>query len=118
MYILHTEVIKTNEVFLDNYVSIYCFAVGVKTYYSSEMYNWKLACTLLSLMNERAVPKLNGDQSIEQYIASFTPQNAVGLGYVDGGPLKAGSSPTFYTMLLFHQGFHDYTFKNYFLFNL
>ena len=87
-------------------MSIYFLAAAVKTHYKSESYCWKLACTLISLMNENAQPCLGSSQSIEAHIDSFTTINTSDV-YVE-----PRGSPTFFTMLLFHRAFCEYAFND------
>ena len=111
----HT-IIECTKIFLDNYVTIYFLAVGTKSHYKSDSYCWKLACTLISLMNERAEPKLVENQdNMDDFINSFTDENTSRRG---SDTITPGKSPTFYTMLLFHRAFCEYAFNDNFSFLL
>jgi hypothetical protein len=52
-------IIKTNHIFIDNYCSIYFLSIAIKTHFKTNTYLCKVACTLISLMNERAEPILS-----------------------------------------------------------
>ena len=108
--ILPPQTVKTCEVFLDNYTQIYFLAIACKTHFKSNSYPWKLSCALLSLMNERAVPVLSEDDDLDDFVASFNEDNASDT--VTEVPTRHPISPTFYTMLLFHRAFCEYTFND------
>ena len=113
------QIIKTCDIFLDNYVQIYFLAVSCKIKHKSDSYIWKIACALLSLMNERAEPNLEGSESIGNFIDSFTDESAATKRGCDSlTALQPGDSPTFYTMLLFHRAFCEYAFNDNFSFLL
>ena len=108
---------QNQQIFLDNYCSIYFLAVAIKTHYKADAYICKVACTLLSLMNEAAEPScLNGtnDNSMESLIDSQDPDRDI-HHYSDQ---QSSTSPTFYTMLLFHRSFCENLFDNTFNFLL
>jgi hypothetical protein len=77
-----SQIIKTCRIFLDNYCSIYFFAVAIKTHYKSDNYLCKVACTLISLMNERAEPLENGEL-IEALIESQNIEGSTGKVFTD-----------------------------------
>ena len=106
------------DVFLEHYVSIYFLAIAVKTHYKRDSYLWKLGCTLLLLMNERAEPLVDtNNNSIDHYIESFTADNAYERGCAERTDAICSKTPlTFYTMLLFFQAFCKYAFNHHFLF--
>lgn len=107
------QIIKTNDIFLENYATIYFLAVAIKTHYPTKKYLCKVACTLISLMNERAEPPETFDtQSIESFIDSQNIEADV------PSTCNTKSTPTFYTMLLFHKAFCDYAFNDNFAFLL
>ncbi len=109
--------ILTMDVFLENYVSIYFLAIAVETHYKSESYLWKLGCTLLSLMNERAEPSVDITDNIHHYIESFTANNANEKECDErNNAISLETSPTFYTMLLFFKVFCQYAFNHHFAF--
>jgi hypothetical protein len=109
--------ILMTDVFLKNYVSIYFLAIAVKTHYKSDSYLWKLGCTLLSLMNERAEPSVDITDNIHHYIELFTTNNANERGCDKrNNAISLETSPTFYTMLLFFQAFCKYAFNHHFAF--
>ncbi len=92
-------------------MSINFLAIAVKTHYKSDSYIWKLGCTLLSLMNERAEPLVDITDNIHHYIESFTAYNANERGCDKrNNAISLKTSPTFYTMLLFFQIFCKYAF--------
>lgn len=104
---MFVKIIKITAIFLDNYVIIYFLAMGIKTQYTSKRYLCKVACSLLSLMNERAEPNFDLDtlQGIDAFIDSQDPDNTV----FPSTPLP---SPTFYTMLHFQRAFCEYAFND------
>lgn len=99
--------IKAIAILLDNYSTVYFLAVAIKTHYKKDRYLSKLACSLISLMNERAKPALD-DRSIERFIDSQNPDDESG----NGEYVQQESSPIFYTMLLWHRAFTDYVFND------
>lgn len=108
--ILPPQTVKTCEVFLDNYTQIYFLAIACKTHFKSNSYPWKLSCALLSLMNERAEPVLSEDEDLDDFVESFNEDNASETA--TEVPTRHPISPTFYTMLLFHRAFCEYTFND------
>jgi hypothetical protein len=109
--------ILTTNVFLEIYVSICFLAIAVKTHYKSDSYLWKLGCTLLLLMNERAEPLVDITDNIHHYIELFTADNADERGCNKrNNAISLETSPTFYTMLLFFQAFCKYAFNHHFAF--
>jgi len=95
---------------LDNWAAIYFLAVTIKTKETSEKYLCKVACTVISLMNERSVADVDSsidfDQAIES--AELDPDDAVEEVYDDQ---SEASPPTFYLMLLWNRAFCDYAFN-------
>ena len=64
-------------------------------------------------MNEQAAPSVDSDgDNIHHYIESFTVDNANERGYESNDNISPGTSPTFYTMLLFFQAFCKYAFNH------
>jgi len=100
----------TNKAFLKHYPIIYFVAVAVKQSSKSNSYLWQIACALLALMNTRADPVEVEQRNIGDYVRSFT-SDAIDDTDIQ---LKPGDSPTFYTMLLFVDGFHEAFFKDMF----
>ncbi|KAL7549953.1 hypothetical protein ACHAWF_013218, partial [Thalassiosira exigua] len=87
-------VVATTETFVDNYVLIYFFAIAVKqntTSTKSTKYLHKLACSLISLMSNRAVPTIEGE-SRDDFIASFNTSPDPDAPS-DESFLKPGDSP-------------------------
>jgi len=109
--------IKTTEIFLKNYVQIYFLAIAVKFDEKNDSYGWQLACTLISLMNEKAKPMMLEDtmESIDRFTDTFSTENVTERGGDEDNNFGVGSSPpAFYTMLLFFDGFCKYTFTYHF----
>jgi hypothetical protein len=109
--------ILTTDIFLEHYVQIYFLCIAVKTDAKNESYAWKLACTLLSLMNEKAEPTLveNDRENINDYVNSFSNENVEERGGTGDPNFNGGiSPPAFHTMLLFFSGFCKYTFTDHF----
>ena len=96
-------------------MNIYFLAVAVKQTFKSERYLVKVACTLLSLMNETAPYDSADNQSVESLIESQDVDADHG-NFVS--PANKSSPPTFYTMLLFHRAFCEYAFNDSFGFLL
>lgn len=97
-------------------MNIYFLAVAVKqTFKSEDKYLVKVACTLLSLMNETAPYDSADNQSVESLIDSQDVDADHG-NFVS--PANKSSPPTFYTMLLFHRAFCEYAFNDSFGFLL
>ena len=99
--------IAVAAIVIDNWASLYFLAVVVKTHYKQQRYLCKVACTVLSLMNEKAEPAVNNttvDAAIEdcnpEEFDSITIENAT----ID-------TSPTYYIMLLFLRAFFDCAFN-------
>jgi len=109
--------ISTTDIFLVHYVQIYFLCIAVKTDAKNESYAWKLASTLLSLMNEKAEPTLveNNRENINEYVNSFSNDNVdERRGFGDPNFNEGVSPPSFHTMLLFFSGFCKYTFTDHF----
>ncbi len=68
-------------------------------------------------MNETAEPSLTGVESIDDFVDTFSEDNASVRG-AEERLLPGGESSTFYTMLLFHRGFCEYMFNDNFGFLL
>jgi len=75
--ILLIYIAKTNIIFLDNCVSIYFLAVGMKLHFKAESYIDKVVCALTSLMNERSMPTIENEnnENIEDFVNSFNQNN-------------------------------------------
>ena len=67
-------VLAAVEVFVENLALIDFFAVALKGDNKSGSYKWQLACALISLMNNKSEPTMEG-QSLENFIESFTEDN-------------------------------------------
>ena len=88
--------IVTEAVFLDNWSSTYFLSVGVKSYFDTKSHVWKLACTMISLMNEKAEPSLESLESLDSFVDSFTEDNMNERGCeLNQLELNEGQSPTF-----------------------
>ena len=110
-YLFHMpQMIKVTSIILDNWVPIYFLAVTIKTKETSEKYLCKVACTVISLMNERSVANVDSsidfDQAIES--AEFDPDDAVEEVYDDQSDV---APPTFYVMLLWNRAFCQHAFN-------
>ena len=68
--------IKTEAILLDNWTGVYFLGIGVKSYFKSDSHVWKLACCLISLMNEKASPVIESLENISSYIDTFSEENA------------------------------------------
>ena len=55
-------------------MAIYFLAYGVKMHFKSNSRIWKIACALISLINEKAKPRLD-DKNLDEYVKSFTEEN-------------------------------------------
>ncbi|KAL7530309.1 hypothetical protein ACHAXR_007396 [Thalassiosira sp. AJA248-18] len=102
------------EVFVNNWVVIYFFGKSLKGYCTSGSHLWQLSCALLSLMNNKSEPTMDGE-SLEQFIGSF---NADGSEDYDSdekdGELKLeqGETPIFEAVLYFLDGFNKAYFQD------
>ena len=71
-YLFHMpQMIKVSSIILDNWVPIYFLAVTIKTKETSEKYLCKVACTVISLMNERSVANVDSSINFDQAIATM-----------------------------------------------
>ena len=68
--IIPRQTVETAKILLKYWIEVHYLAVGVKTHYKSDSYIWKVACTLISLMNERAKASLTDNTNIDSFIDS------------------------------------------------
>ena len=104
-------VLMCTKVVTANWPIIYFMAVAVKQNEPANSYLWQLSCALLSLMNERSTPDDNSGQTINEFIGSFNDQNTSDTCHM---PKKSDTTPTFYVMLLWMQGFAECFFDDMF----
>ena len=81
---------------MDKWVVIYFFALALKGDQKSGCYLWQLSCALLSLMNNKSEPTMDGG-SLDNFIGSFSEEN-------EGDScekLKPGDTPIFLAVLFF-----------------
>ena len=104
--------IKVTAILLDNWASVYFLAVAIKTHVKTDNYLCKVACTVISLMNEREEAKV--DESNVTYDNSINATNVdspefASLQYTQQ---NEKSPPTFYLMLLFRRAFCECAFND------
>ena len=107
-------VLAAVEVFVNNWVVIYFFGESLKEYCKSDSYLWQLSCALLSLMNNKSEPTMDGE-SLEQFIGSFNADRSEDCDSDEKyGELKLeqGETPTFKTVLYFLDGFNKAYFQD------
>lgn len=108
------QMIKVTAIVLDNWASLYFLAIAIKTHFPQKRYLCKVACTVISLMNVREVPVIDGsEQSYDDAINTCdinSSENAALSGQY--GQTIQQSESTFYVMLLFHRAFTDCAFND------
>ena len=103
------SVLDTCDIFVEYYVLIYFFAIAVKQFSkptknsSSPKYLYQVACSLISLMNNRSTPTSEGE-TIDEFIASFNDSPNEEASDEEHF-LQPGDSPVFLTTLYFVNGF-------------
>ena len=104
-------VLAAVELFVDKWVVIYFFALALKGDQKSGCYLWQLSCALLSLMNNKSEPTMDGG-SLDNFIGSFSEEN-------EGDScekLKPGETPIFLAVLFFLDGFSKVYYQDMFKF--
>jgi len=100
-------VLAAIQVFVDNWLVVYFFAVAVKGDNKTTSYLWQLSCALLSLMNNKSKSNMEGE-SLESFVQSFTEENEP---EDKSALLKAGDTPVFQAVLHFLNGFNKAYFQ-------
>ena len=104
-------VLAAIELFVDTWITTYFVVIAIKGDQRSGYYLQQIACALISLMNNKSKPTMDGD-SIKDFTGSFS-SNHKGDSVKK---LKPGETPICLTVFYFLDGFNKFFYQDMFNF--